>query len=639
MHRDLKKIAKSMLPSNLNEAQLKPFLDEISDLLREKDVEIDRLGGEVTAKKSESKRVKQELNTKLQENRASRNRLEEFIAKQQALLNATPEAVFSFAPGGKVTQMNRAAERFIGLPFEKMTCVDVKETLSLILSKVSEPDAFLAELRTLEKDRARKLRGYCNMLNGEVYEYHSIPEFLGSLYLGRVWCWRDVTELKASQDILEHHAYHDTLTNLPNRLHLINTLTHAIDIAQKNGSQIAVLFIDLDDFKKINDTEGHDVGDQFLISVSKRIRSKLRDGDTLGRLGGDEFLILLEGLNHEHEIGIAYQRIKEIFDRPLHIDGKQFYISGSIGVSQFPANGKNAKELIRKADMAMYQAKNSGKNTIYYFEPNLEKSAEARVNLEAQLFDAFENDEFYLSYQPKLELSSRAVVGVEALLRWKKRDLSNVPPNHFVRIAEKIGLISKITEFVLRKVCLQLRAWENTALANTPISINISVNDLKTDNFLNTVLKTIKELDVPASLIEFELTESALLEEKEQAAKTIKQLKRWGLEIAIDDYGTSYSCLSNLKHLGINTLKIDKTFTRAIAQKPENAAVAQSIIDIGRNLELKVVAEGIETQEDLEFLKSKLCRFAQGYLFAKALAADELLARTELDEFRKPCLK
>ena len=586
MASELQKILNTQLPSTANEAALKPLFRAIEEAFRTRTIEISRLESTITAKNKEFKAVKQELNAKLQENRASRNRLEEFVAKQQALLNATPEAVFSFTPNGKITQMNRAAERFIGLPFDEMSTFEVKQTLDLILSKVSDPETFLTELRTLDKDRGRKLRGYCSMRNGEVFEYHSIPEFLGNLYLGRVWCWRDVTDLKASQDLLKHQAYHDTLTNLPNRLHLLNTLKHAIDIALRNGSHIAVLFIDLDDFKKINDTEGHAIGDQFLISVADRIRSKLREGDTFGRLGGDEFLIILEGLNQQHEVGIAYQRIKEIFNAPLLLNGKQFFISGSIGVSQFPADGNKPEELIRKADMAMYQAKNNGKNTIYYFEPSLEKHALARMNLETQLRRAFDNSEFHLCYQPKIDIEEGKIVGMEALLRWQKPDGTYVPPDHFIRIAEQIGLISQITEFVLRQICVQLCAWRETVLANTPISMNISVNDLKTDGFLDLVLLTLREFGIPGELIEFELTEYVFLEERERASLTIEQLKQWGVEVAVDDFGTGYSCFSYLQDMAIDCLKIDKSFTNGVSSNAKSAAIVKSIIDIGNNLDM-----------------------------------------------------
>lgn len=626
MHDELQKIINSTLPDSIEQATLEPLLKEIEASIDERDFELARLTSEISDKNHEFKGIQQELNSKLLENRAARNRLEEFAAKQQALLNATPEAVFSFTAGGKVTQMNRAAEKFVGVPFERMRQFDVKKNLALILSLVSEPETFLDTVRTLDLDRSRKLRGYCAMKTGTVYEYNSIPEFLGNLYLGRVWCWRDVTDLKASQDLLQHQAYHDTLTNLPNRLHLIDSLRHATAIAQRNGSKIAVLFIDLDDFKKINDTEGHAVGDQFLISVSDRIRSKLRDGDTFGRLGGDEFLIILEGLNHEHEIGIAYQRIKEIFDAPLLIGNKQFFISGSIGVSQYPSDSLEPEDLIGKADMAMYRAKNSGKNTIYYFEASLEQHAQARMNLETLLRSAFENNEFYLCYQPKVDINQNTIIGMEALLRWRHQHRHTITPDRFVRIAEQIGLISQITEFVLRQICTQLSAWRNTALSKTPISMNISVNDLKTDGFLDLVLKTIREFNIPGELIEFELTEHVFIEERERTANVIKQLKKWGIEVAVDDFGTGYSCFSYLQDLDIDCLKIDKSFTQGIANSEKSAAIVKSIIDIGNNLDMTVIAEGVETESDLEYLRNLNCRCVQGYFYAKALPPEEILS-------------
>lgn len=628
MHQELEKLLGTLLPASVNEAALKPLFDALSDSLHRKDVKLTRLETSLRAKETEFKGVKQQLNNKLQENRVARNRLEELSAKQQALLNATPEAVFSFNAEGEITQMNRAGETFIGASFERMRKNTVKQTLSMMLAKIAEPARFLEELRTLDQDRGKRLRGYCRMRDGSVHEYLSIPEFLGNLYLGRVWCWRDVTELKASQDQLHHQAFHDTLTKLPNRLHLSNTLKHAIELAQRNGSKIAVLFIDLDDFKKINDTEGHATGDQFLISVSARIRAKLREGDTFGRLGGDEFLIILEGLNHEHEIGIAYQRIKEIFKAPLTLNHKQFFISGSIGVSQFPDDGIEPEELIQKADMAMYQAKNSGKNTIYYFEASLEYHAQARMNLEMQLRQAFDNQEFYLHYQPKVDLISKNVFGVEALLRWQQPKQQNIAPINFVRAAEQIGLISQITEYVLRQICAQLRSWQGTELEGIPVSMNISVNDLKTDDFLDLVLRTIREFEIPGQLIEFELTEYVFLEERERASQTIEQLKRWGIEVAVDDFGTGYSCFSYLQDMAIDCLKIDKSFVHGVSENSKSAAIVKSIVNIGNNLNMRVIAEGVETHADLRFLQSIDCQMIQGYLFAQPLTAAKLEAFT-----------
>lgn len=555
--------------------------------------------------------------------------LKYYIAKQKALLDVSPEAIFSFRPGGKINQLNRAAETFLKINLAEMKKNNAQENFELLAKKLEDPHGFKLELERLSRDNSLTLRGYSTMTDGKIYEYNSVPEFMDDIYVGRAWCWRDVTEIKASQDLLKHQAYHDMLTNLPNRLLLLKTLEHAINIAKRNERKVALLFIDLDNFKKINDTEGHDIGDMFLVEAANLIQSKLKEGDTFGRLGGDEFIIILEGIQHQHEIGLVYQDLKSVFDAPLTINTKQFFISGSIGVSQFPIDGDNPDTLIRKADMAMYQAKKMGKNTIYYFDPALERFAVHRMSLETQLRQAFDQDEFFLVFQPKVSLNKNKIIGAEALLRWRQSDNSMRPPDHFITIAEQIGLIANITQFVLKETCKTLSKWKSSHLNNITVSVNISAFDLREESLFHSICNLLQRYQLNGHQLELELTEHAFLHEKDRATKIMKQLKDIGVKVAVDDFGTGYSSFSYLHDLDVDSLKIDRSFVTNIDQSPRAQAIIKSILSVGQNLDMHIIAEGVETLEELKKLEALGCDIIQGYYICTPLIDSEFFNYTK----------
>jgi diguanylate cyclase (GGDEF)-like protein len=435
-----------------------------------------------------------------------------------------------------------------------------------------------------------------------------------------------ITEIQNNQDLLKHQAYHDSLTALPNRINIMNTIHHALALAKRHQQKCAILFIDLDDFKKINDTAGHSEGDRFLIEVSQRLKSILRESDTLGRLGGDEFIIILENIASGTQITEVYSRALKSLSTPFIIGGNPYVVSCSIGISNFPQDGKTVEELIRKADMAMYQAKKLGKNRFHYFDESLERLAIHRVKTEESLREAIKNNEFILYYQPKIQINQQQekLVGVEALIRWKKEDGTLIYPDSFIPIAEKCGLIKNITKWVITEACKQLKQWKNTSLANIPISVNISAIDAADHGFVDSTLSILETFDTPGHLINLELTESVFFDDIDTVNIKLEELRKNNITISLDDFGTGYSSLSYIQDLQIDFLKIDKSFIFGMSKNNKSLAIVQSIIDMGNNLGLTVIAEGVETNEDKEILINAECHIAQGYLYSRPIEASKL---------------
>lgn len=435
-----------------------------------------------------------------------------------------------------------------------------------------------------------------------------------------------ITEIQNNQNLLQDQAYHDGLTALPNRINIMNAIQHALALAKRHQQKCAILFIDLDDFKKINDTAGHSEGDRFLIEASKRLKSILRESDTLGRLGGDEFIIVLENIASGSQITKLYNRALKTLSSPFIVNGNPYVVSCSIGISHFPEDGKTAEELIRKADLAMYQAKKLGKNRYHYFDESLERLAIHRVKTEESLREAIKNNEFVLYYQPKIQIdqTQEKLVGVEALIRWKKKDGSLVYPDQFIPTAEKCGLIKSLTNWVIAEACEQLKQWKNTSLTDIPISINISAIDIADTHFVESTLSILNTYKTPGHLINLELTESVFFDDINTVNAKLKELHRNNITISLDDFGTGYSSLSYIQELQIDFLKIDKSFIFAMSKSKKSLAIVKSIIDMGNNLGLTVIAEGVETLEDKEILIKARCHIAQGYLYSRPVEASKL---------------
>jgi diguanylate cyclase (GGDEF)-like protein/PAS domain S-box-containing protein len=436
----------------------------------------------------------------------------------------------------------------------------------------------------------------------------------------------DITERKQAEERLAHLAHHDPLTDLPNRLMLDDRLAQSIAHAERNGRVAAVLFLDLDRFKDINDTLGHSTGDRLLTHVSGRLLECLRTGDTVARSGGDEFIVVLADVAQLDDVTKVANRIVDSFSRPFALDGRELYVSASIGISVFPYDGHDVDSLIRCADTAMYQAKDSGRNNFQFFTANMHAKAIARLSLEGDLRRAIERGQFVLHYQPVLNLASGQVVGAEALLRWNHPDRGLVLPADFVPLAEETGLIVSIGEWVLNSACAQARSWNDRAHDPIRVMVNISARQFQERNLGAVIDRALAAADLPAELLELEITESVVMRDTEDTIRSLKSLKAKGLRLSVDDFGTGYSSLGCLKLFPIDTLKIDRSFVRDISVDAFDEAIAAAIVGLARSLHLRVIAEGVETPTQLAFLRRVGCDEMQGHLFSSAVSADEFEA-------------
>ena len=435
---------------------------------------------------------------------------------------------------------------------------------------------------------------------------------------------KDISERIESQERLHYLAHHDVLTDLPNRLLFLERLSHALTHAQRSNKTCAMLFLDLDRFKKINDTMGHDIGDRLLQTVGERLKIVVRDGDTIARLGGDEFTVLLEGITSPEDVGNISRKILKELSRPFPIDHHQLYTSASIGISLFPTDGTDANTLLKNADAAMYRAKDHGRNNYKFYSADLGAKALERFTLETGLRNALEREEFILHFQPQLETQSGNLVGVEALIRWNHPDLGLVPPAEFIPMLEDTGLIVPTGEWVLETACKQVVEWQDAGIEVGRLAVNISSRQLEDVNFLLMVEGVLKETGFNPEKLEFEITESLLMRHAAQTLQTICLLSDIGIRLAIDDFGTGYSSLSYLKRFPINTLKIDQSFVRDITTDTEDAAIVKAILAMSHSLNIEVVAEGVETREQESFLQAFGCDFVQGYLYARLALPGEI---------------
>ncbi len=433
----------------------------------------------------------------------------------------------------------------------------------------------------------------------------------------------DITDIKESEDKIRHRAFHDPLTELPNRLLFQDRLLQAIAHAKRSNDQLAVMFMDVDHFKNLNDSLGHHMGDIFLHRLATQLTQIIRVEDTVSRMGGDEFTILLTQISSETDAASIANKILALFKSPFELGGHNVHLGASIGIALYPNDGDNTDTLIRNADTAMYHAKERGRNNYQFFTAEMESRVRERVILEADLRKGLERDEFNLYYQPIYHLQTEAVMGFEALIRWQHPESGFISPAKFIPIAEERGLIVPIGEWVLRKACQQLERWSQQRNDSLYMSINISAHQFTKKEFIRTVSEILGESRFKPEQLIFEITETAMMDNVGYTIQTLKQLRAMGIQIAMDDFGTGYSSFTYLKQLPIDILKLDHTFMRDVMHDPDSAEIAASIIDLAKKLRLNVIAEGIETPEQLEFLKKHQCARGQGFLFSKPLPQDE----------------
>jgi diguanylate cyclase (GGDEF)-like protein/PAS domain S-box-containing protein len=446
--------------------------------------------------------------------------------------------------------------------------------------------------------------------NGELTHYVSV--------------FSDISHIKESEQKLHHLAHHDSLTGLPNRMLLLARLEHSLQHASREGSNVAVMFLDLDHFKKINDSFGHPAGDKLLQMVAGRLLNSVRKDDTVARLGGDELTIILGSLNDANYAATAANKILERLAKPFHLEGQDVFVSASIGISIYPQDGKDTTSLLKNADTAMYMAKNEGRQRYHFYSRELTDKACEALALESQLHRALAHEELFLQYQPQISLSDGRIVGVEALLRWQHPEIGLVSPDKFIPLAEQSGLIGPIGKWVMHTACSQAKAWQDQGLERIRMSVNLSGRQLARADIVDEVREVLAATGLDPAYLELELTESSVMTHAGQAASTLDALRALGTTIAIDDFGTGYSSLAYLKRFAVDRLKIDRSFVRDIPEDMNDVALAKAIIALAQSLNLDVVAEGVETEAQRELLKSLGCHEMQGFLFSAPRAASDL---------------
>ena len=547
--------------------------------------------------------------------------------RAQVTLNCIADAVVCTDLAGNITFLNLVAEKMTGWPSEQATGRPLSEVLQILNAASREPAPNPMALAVVE-NRVMHLPSNCILVRRDGIET-PIEDSVAPIHdrhgeaSGAVLVFRDVSAARSMAEQMTHSAQHDFLTGLPNRMLLNDRVNQAIAMSTRHQKKVAVLFLDLDGFKHINDSLGHPTGDKLLQSIAKRLVGCVRTSDTVSRQGGDEFVVLLSEAEKSEDAAITARRILDAVSEPHTIDQHDLHVTTSIGLSVYPDDGADAEALIKNADTAMYQAKENGRQSYQFFKPAMNVRAVQRQSIEESLRRALERGEFALHYQPKIDLRSGEITGAEALVRWTHPTRGPVSPAEFIPVAEDCGLILPIGRWVLREACKQAREWISASLPARTIAVNISAMEFREDSFLENVFATLRDTGLRAEALELELTESVLMKRAESSASVLKTLRNGGVQVAIDDFGTGYSSLSYLRKFPIDALKIDQSFVRQIGTAPDDATIVTAIISMSRSLKLRVVAEGVETREELAFLQAHHCDEAQGYFFSRPVPPEE----------------
>jgi diguanylate cyclase (GGDEF)-like protein/PAS domain S-box-containing protein len=548
--------------------------------------------------------------------------------RAQVTLDSIGDAVISIDAGGLVTYINAVAERLTGWSRKEAAgrrLADVLRIINVDTRETASDSMGLAicENRTVSLAPNSVLVRRDGAEAGIEDSSAPIHDRRGQV-TGAVMVFRDVTAARALSLKMSHFAQHDGLTDLPNRILLNDRLIQAMAMAQRHGKKLAVLYLDIDRFKHVNDTAGHTAGDRLLQSISKRLLDCVRSSDTVTRQGGDEFVILLSEVAHAQDAAVTAEKILATLSEPHSIDKLELFVSASIGIATYPGDGTTGESLLKNADAAMYQAKDCGRNNYQFFKAELNQHAGERHRLESDLRVALERREFALYYQPKVNLRTGAITGVEALLRWHHPTRHLILPTRFIDIAEDSGLIVPIGKWVLREGCRQARAWQAAGVAPMTMAINISPVELRAKNFVRGVCEILAETGLASRYLELEITETFLMQDPQSTGLVLQELKDLGIRLALDDFGTGYSSLSYLKRFPIDTLKIDHSFVRNLTTDADDASIVSAVVNMGRSLDMRVVAEGVETHEQYTFLKKQHCPEAQGNYFGEPVIPEEV---------------
>lgn len=555
-------------------------------------------------------------------------RAEARLRESATVFESTSEGVLITDPDGCITAVNKA--------FTEITGYAESEALGRPASLLKSDRHGRAFFEQLWQSLAQ-----AGHWHGEIWNRRKSGELFPALVnINTVWAndkrvshyvsvFSDITVIKRSQNLLNHLAHHDALTGLPNRLLFNDRLQHALDRVQRHGGHTALLFMDLDRFKMVNDSFGHHTGDELLKSVSERLKNSIREQDTVARLGGDEFTVVAEDIEHAHDAAVLAQKIIDCFVKPFQVAGRDLYISTSIGISVYPDDGNNVATLVKNADAAMYRAKGLGRNNYQFYVSELTETAFERYMLETGLRRALDRTEFLVFYQPQYSAHTGALVAIEALLRWQHPEFGLLTPARFLSVAEETGLLKPMGDWALFEACRQWAAWRDAGLQVPRLAVNLCAAQISRGNLVETVRDTIRGTGIDPLALELEITEGFIMDQVQEAIEAMETLRRMGITLSIDDFGTGYSSLSYLKRLPIHRLKIDQSFVRDIPHDPDDEAIARAVIALGRSLQMTVIAEGVETEAQRSFLREEGCDLLQGNLLSEPLSAQALEAVLE----------
>jgi diguanylate cyclase (GGDEF)-like protein/PAS domain S-box-containing protein len=568
------------------------------------------------------------------ERKAIEESLFEANERAQVTLDCIGDAVISTDVSGNITFLNLVAEEMTGWQLKDVAgrpMVNAFQIVNANTRKIVENP--MTKATELNRKGNLPINSVLIRRDGtEIYIEDSVAPIHdhGGRVVGSVLVFRDVSAARAMAEQIAHSAEHDLLTGLPNRLLLNDRVGQAIAMAQRHLGKVALLFLDMDGFKHINDSLGHPAGDKLLQSIANRLTDCVRAPDTVSRQGGDEFIVLLQEVKAPEDVAIAVKRLLKSLAETYSTGQRNLHITASIGVSLYPDDGLDAETLIKNADTAMYQAKENGRQCYRFFKSEMNVKAVERQSIEEDLRRALERREFSLHYQPRINLKTGAITGAEALLRWAHPTRGSIPPLQFIPIAEDSGLILPIGAWVMREACRQARVWRDAGLTLATMAVNVSAVQFRNENFLDDLFAALAETGLDPRYLELELTESVLMKHTDLAASILKILRGKGVQVSVDDFGTGYSSLSYLQKFPLDALKIDQSFVRWITTNPNEATLVSAIIHIGQSLHLRVIAEGVETAEDLAFLKAHNCDEAQGYYFSRPVPAGQFVKLLEV---------
>ena len=573
--------------------------------------------------------IKRQLET---DNIKMQAQLRESEKLHRYIVNKSPDIVYILDSQGRFTFINKRVETLLGY---KMKDVIGRHYTDLI----HEADLDKAQFKFNERRTGKRasinieLKLKCKN-NDQVRNFDNrlLPIEINSVgvykaqetgddrkFIGTYGIARDITDRIEAEEIIRFQAYHDMLTRLPNRTLLKDRLHQAIAHAKRNKNKLSVMFLDLDRFKVINDTLGHMVGDKLLQAVAMRLRHCLREGDTLARIGGDEFTLLLPEVHSKNDAEIIASKIIKSLKMPFKIDNHELFVSTSIGISQYPEDGQTMESLIKHADIAMYSVKGKGKNGYEFYHIDMLDVYSKHLSLENDLRRAMDDHQFKIYYQPQINIETNEVVAMEALIRWQHPERGLISPSEFIELAEETHLIKDIGDWVLENACAELKRWRDMGLANVRIAINVSSIQLEQDDFVEKVLNILQKNDIPGDHLEIEITENTLMHDTDDGILKLTELSNNDIKIAIDDFGTGYSSLNYLKRLPIDTLKIDQSFVRDMSNSEEDSSIIKAIIAMAKGLNLNIISEGVETEAQLEQLKAWRCKNMQGFLFGRPM--------------------